>query len=212
MFEKLKQAGYTDEEAKKLEKLFNEHLDGNYVTKDRFNSVNEDNKALKKTIAERDSQLDTLKKSAGDNEALKNQIEQLKEANKNAEAQYKADLKASKTKSAVKGKIGEQAFDSDMVLSLMDLNKIELDENDNIKSGFEEQFNTLRKEKAFLFKPEQNKKTEFKFEGAKSFESNKDNADQGKPKGFGAKLAEMKLGTENTNSKASDYYFGTNQK
>lgn len=211
MFEKLKQAGYTDEEAKKLEKIFNEHLDGNYVTKDRFNSVNEDNKALKKTIAERDSQLDSLKKSAGDNEALKTQIEQLKEANKTAEAQYKAELKASKTKSAVRGKIGEQAYDSDMVVGLIDLTKIELDENDNIKSGFDEQFNTLKKEKAFLFKPEQNKKSEFKFEGAKSFESNKE-SEQGKPKGFGAKLAEMKLGTENSNSKASDYYFGTTQK
>ena len=77
MFEKLKQAGYTDEEAKKLEKIFNEHLDGNYVTKDRFNSVNEDNKSLKKQISERDNQLETLKKSAGDNQALKDEIEKI---------------------------------------------------------------------------------------------------------------------------------------
>lgn len=205
MFEKLKQAGYTDEEAKKLEKIFNEHLDGNYVTKDRFNSVNEDNKSLKKQISERDNQLETLKKSAGDNQALKDEIEKLKVANTEAKKQYEADLKASKTKAAVRSKIGEQAFDSDMVISLIDLSKIELDDNDNVKSGFDEQFNTLKKDKSFLFKPK-DEKPGFKFEGAKSVQGNKDG--EGKSEGgLGAKLAEMRIGNSAANNRASDYYF-----
>ena len=204
MFEKLKQAGYTDEEAKKIEKIFNEHLDGNYVTKDRFNTINEDNKSLKKQIGERDKQLEGLTKSAGDNQALKDQIEQLKQANADAKKQYEADLKASKTKAAVRGKIGDQAHDSDMVLSLIDMTKIELDDNDNVKSGFDEQFNALKKEKAFLFKPADSKS--FKFEGAKSLEGNKD-SEGNKADGFGAKLASMKVGISDANNRASDYYF-----
>lgn len=206
MFEKLKQAGYTDDEAKKIEKLFNEHLDGNYVTKDRFNTVNEDNKSLKKQLGERDSQLETLKKSAGDNQALQDEIEKLKTDNAAAKKQYEAELKASKTKAAVRGKIGDSAFDSDMVLSLIDLNKIELDENDNVKSGFDEQFTSLKKDKAFLFKPE-DKKGGFKFEGAKGVEGNKDGNGQKQQGGFGAQLASMKVGNGNTNGRASDYYF-----
>lgn len=208
MFEKLKQAGYTDEEAKKLEKIFNEHLDGNYVTKDRFNTVNEDNKSLKKQLGDRDSQLETLKKSAGNNEELKAQIETLKNENAAAKKQYEADLKASKTKAAVRSKIGESAFDGDMVLSLIDLTKIELDENDNVKSGFEEQFASIKKDKSFLFKPEQPKNS-FKFEGAKGVEGNKDGEGQKQSGGFGAKLAEMKVGTTDANNRASDYYFNT---
>lgn len=206
MFEKLKQAGYTDEEAKKIEKIFNEHLDGNYVTKDRFNTVNEDNKSLKKQINDRDSQLETLKKSAGDNQALKDQIETLKTENAAAKKQYEADLKASKTKAAVRSKIGESAFDSDMVLGLIDLTKIELDENDNVKSGFDEQFSSLKKDKAFLFKPE-DKKGGFKFEGAKGVEGNKDGEGQKQQGGFGAQLAAMKVGNTDANNRASDYYF-----
>ena len=45
-------------------------LNGEFVTNSRFNEVNEENKALKKSVSERDKQLDTLKASAGDNEKL----------------------------------------------------------------------------------------------------------------------------------------------
>ena len=212
MFEKLKAMGYTDDEARKLEKVFKEELDGNYVTKERFNQVNEDNKTLKSTVKERDTQLESLKKNAGDKEALESQIEQLKQSNKEAQQKYEADLKASKIKSAVKLKIGDQVHDSDMVSSLLDLSKIELDDNDNIKGGFEEQFNNLKKDKAFLFKSKEESKNNFKFEGAKNFESNKDKDDNGQSKGIGAQLAEAKLGIQGGNNRASDYYFGGSNK
>lgn len=208
MFEKLKAMGYTDEEARKLEKVFKEELDGNYVTKERFNQVNEDNKTLKSTVKERDTQLESLKKNAGDKDALEAQIEQLKQSNKEAQQKYEADLKASKIKSAVKLKIGDQVHDTDMVSSLLDLSKIELDDNDNIKGGFDEQFNNLKKDKAFLFKQKEENKNNFKFEGAKNFESNKDK-DDGQPKGIGAQLAEAKLGIQGGNNRATDYYFGS---
>lgn len=208
MYEKLKQLGYTDDEIKKIQKVFDEHLDGNYVTKDRFNSVNEDNKNLKNNLKERDAQLDTLKKSAGDNQELKDQIEKLKKENKENADKFAQELKASKTKAAVKNKLGNQVFDSDMVIGLMDLAKIELDENDNVKSGFDDQFNNLKKSKAFLFKPEQ-QKNQFRFEGASSIESNKDSGEGNKGQTIGSKLADMKLGTNNGNEKAVSYYFNS---
>ena len=69
--------GLTEEQAKSVM----DSLNGEFVTKSRFNEVNEENKALKKSVSERDKQLDTLKASAGDNEKLTQQIAELQKAN-----------------------------------------------------------------------------------------------------------------------------------
>ena len=204
MFEKLIKAGYTEEEAKKIEKIFNEHLDGNYVTKDRFNTVNEDNKNLKNQLKDRDAQLDKLGKAGNDVETLKQTIEALKQENKTTKEKYESDLKQAKIKSAVKSKISNEVHDPDLVLSLFDLNKIELDDNDNIKTGFEDQYINLKKEKSYLIKTPE--KPQIKLEGVKGFEGNKE-SNPNQSEGFGTKLANMKLGSETPNSKATDYYF-----
>ena len=64
--EELIAMGLTEEQAKKVM----DSLDGNFVTKTRFNEVNEENKTLKKSVSDRDKQLEDLKKSSGDNAAL----------------------------------------------------------------------------------------------------------------------------------------------
>ena len=51
--------GLTEEQAKKVM----DSLDGDFVTKSRFNEVNEENKRLKQDVSDRDKQLETLKKS-----------------------------------------------------------------------------------------------------------------------------------------------------
>lgn len=56
--EKLMEWGLTEEQANKVM----EGLNGSFVTKARFNEVNEENKALKAQVSERDGQIDTLKK------------------------------------------------------------------------------------------------------------------------------------------------------
>lgn len=76
--EKLMEWGLTEEQANKVM----EGLNGSFVTKSRFNEVNEENKTLKAQVSERDGQIETLKKSAGDNTELQNQITALQEANK----------------------------------------------------------------------------------------------------------------------------------
>lgn len=68
--EKLMEWGLTEEQANKVM----EGLNGSFVTKSRFNEVNEENKTLKAQVSERDGQIETLKKSAGDNTELQNQI------------------------------------------------------------------------------------------------------------------------------------------
>ena len=80
--------GLTEEQAKKVM----DSLDGNYVTKTRFNEVNEENKTLKKSVSDRDKQLEDLKKSSGDNEELKKQIETLQQENANQKKAHEAEM------------------------------------------------------------------------------------------------------------------------
>ncbi len=50
--------GLTEEQAKKVM----DSLDGSYVKKTRFNKINKESKTLKKSLSDRDKQLENLKK------------------------------------------------------------------------------------------------------------------------------------------------------
>lgn len=95
--EKLMEWGLTEEQAGKVM----EGLNGSFVTKARFNEVNTELSAAKKTIGERDAQLEELKKSTGDVEALNQRIVQLQADNKKKDEDYTAQLKSLKIGNAV---------------------------------------------------------------------------------------------------------------
>jgi hypothetical protein len=85
----LKGFGLTDDQIDQVWK----GLDGNYVTKSRFNEVNEEKKRLQESLNERDKQLEALKSESGAAEALKQQIEELQKANAEKENTHAAELK-----------------------------------------------------------------------------------------------------------------------
>lgn len=124
-----------------------------YVPKSRFDEVNEAKKAAENTIKERDKQLEDLKKSMGDNEALKAEITRLQGENKAAAAQYAADLKAMQINNAVERELavaGAKNIKAAKAL-LIDLDKAELD-GENVK-GLAEQIKKLKEgeDSNFLF-------------------------------------------------------------
>ena len=90
--EQLMAMGLTEEQAEKVI----EGLDGNFVTKTRFNEVNTELKQSKDTLKERDSQLETLKKSTGDVKALNKKITELQEENKTKDEAHQAEIKQMK--------------------------------------------------------------------------------------------------------------------
>lgn len=55
--EQLMQMGLTEEQT---QKVIDEVVDGNFILKSRFNEINEENKALKKPVSDRDRQLRDL--------------------------------------------------------------------------------------------------------------------------------------------------------
>ena len=99
--EQLMAMGLTDEQATKVLEAVKTDLDGNYVTKARFNEVNTSLNQAKETVKERDQQLDTLKKSTSDVDGLKKQIETLQAENKQNDEKHQAEIKQLKFDTAL---------------------------------------------------------------------------------------------------------------
>ena len=149
--ELLAKIGIAKENMESAEKEFKAFLDGSYVPKSRFNEVNEEKKTLQTTIADRDKQLETLKKNSGDAEGLKKQIEQLQADNKKAKEESEAKMKELQFNNAIKLAIVEKAQDIDIVSGLFDKTKLILGEDGKV-TGLDEQLKALEKDKPFLFK------------------------------------------------------------
>ena len=79
-------------EKETIDKVLDENSKDIGKAKGQLDSVQAELETAKNTIKERDTQLADLKKTAGDNEALKNQITQLQEANKTKDAEMQAEI------------------------------------------------------------------------------------------------------------------------
>lgn len=165
--------GLTEEQIKSIVDGVEKNYDG-FVPSHRFNEVNEAKKQLESDLKDRDKQLTDLKKSVGDNEDLKKQIDQLQTDNKKKDEDYQTKLKDMAVTSAIKLAVAGEVHDPDLLLGILDKSKIEIDENGNIKTGLDDQVKALRESKAFLFVQ---KEDDTKFKGAKPID--------GKDKGGG---------------------------
>lgn len=141
-------------------------------------SIKAELKTAKDTIQERDTQLEGLKKSAGDNEELKKQIEILQNENKTTKEKYEADLKELQITNAIKLAIADKAQDVDLVAGLFDKSKLILGDDGKV-TGLEEQLKGIQESKAFLFKTDENNNnqnnqntTGFKFGGVQNTTQN----------------------------------------
>lgn len=107
-------------------------------------SVQTELDALKEQIKERDKQIDGLKKSSGDNEELKKQIEELQKANKEKDAAHAAEMLKIKLDSAVEKALTESgAKNVKAVRALLNLEGAELDDKGLVK-GLDKQIEALK--------------------------------------------------------------------
>jgi len=132
---------------------------------------------LKGQVADRDSQLETLKNSTGDVEAMKTQIATLQADNKAKDDAHAAEIKQLKIDNAVNSALtGAKAKNVTAVKALLkDLDKAELADDGTIK-GLAEQIEALQKSDAYLFDAAPSKKTKVK--GAEPGESGKEDGDE----------------------------------
>ena len=167
--------GVDEELAAKLETASLEELKG-FIPKARFDEVNNEKKKLELDVRDRDSQLETLKNSTGDVEALKKQITDLQADNKKKDEEHAAEVRQLKIDAAIDAALsGAKAKNTTAVKALLkDLDKAELADDGTIK-GLAEQIEALQKSDAYLFDTTTKKKTQVK--GAKPGESGNDDGD-----------------------------------
>lgn len=145
--------GLTEEQAKKVM----DSLDGNYVTKTRFNEVNEENKTLKKSVSDRDKQLEDLKKSSGDNEELKKQIETLQQENANQKKAHDAEMTQLRLDNAIDAALtATGAKNIKAVRALIDTSKVKIGEDGKL-TGFDDLLSAVQKSDSYLFTEKQQK-------------------------------------------------------
>ena len=138
--------GLTEEQAKKVLEAVKE-----YVPKTQLGEVEQERDSLKATIAERDTQLETLKKSSGDNAALQQQIADLQKANEEQQKAHDAEITQLRLDNAVEAALlTAGAKNVKAVRALMDADKLKL-EKDGTVSGLSEQIKAIQKSDDYLF-------------------------------------------------------------
>lgn len=142
--------GLTEEQATKCAEASKTEL-ATFIPKSRFDEVNEAKKTAEANVKERDKQIETLKKDNGDNAELQKQIETLQTQNKEAEKKYNEDLKNLQLTNAIKLALSGKAQDEDLVAGLFDKSKLIIGDDGKV-TGLTEQLESLKKDKAFLFK------------------------------------------------------------
>lgn len=139
--------------AKKAAEASENELKG-YVSKEAYDTAEQQRKQLEGSVNDYKTQLETLKSTAGDNEALKQQITTLQEQNKQKDADHQKELNDLKMTNAIKMSIASTAQDGDLVAGLIDRAKLILGDDGKV-TGLDEQVKALKESKPFLFKPEQ---------------------------------------------------------
>ena len=177
--------GLTEEQADKVM----DSLNGDFVTKSRFNEVNTELKAARTALSERDKQLEELKKV--DAAALQAQITQLQADNKQKDADYAAQLKALKISNAVELALTDaKARNNTAAKALLAdfISKAELTDDGTVK-GLADEVKKLaeNEETAFLFE----KAAAGGFKGAKP-------AEKGDPPGINGMTLERLRGMNAT--------------
>lgn len=146
--------GLTEEQATKAADATKKELES-YVDKQTHEVLKKENTNLKATVKENSTQLENLKKSAGDNEELKKQIETLQADSQKKDQEYQAQIKDMSLNNAIKMAIAGKVHDEDLAAGLFDKSKLILGDDGKV-TGLDEQLKGLEESKAFLFKQPDN--------------------------------------------------------
>jgi len=122
-----------------------------FIPKEKFNAINEQVKALKTQLGERDEQLDTLKKQAKDNSELTDKIDKLQEENKKVKEDAEAKTLQQKFDFALELKLRDfKVKNVKAVKALLAVDKLKLNDDETF-IGLEEQIKTLKETDEYLF-------------------------------------------------------------
>lgn len=153
-----------------VDTILDEHSTAIGKLKGEIDTLQAENNNLKGDITNRDTQLENLKNSTEDVEGLKTQIATLQAENQANTEKHTQEMNALKKSVAIeKGLSNAKARNIKAVLGLLDLDKIELEEDGSLK-GLSEQIDGLLQDdnSKFLFETETKQK---QFKGAEPGET-----------------------------------------
>lgn len=164
----LEDLGLTKEQADAVMKINGADIENaKSVSAAEITNLQTEIEGLNGQVKERDKQLEDLKKSAGDNEELQKQIEQLQTDNATAKANHESEMNQLKVEYAVeKALTGANAKNIKAVKALLDLDDAKLDKDGNVK-GLQEQIDKLvsGEDTKFLFNEVQQSQQQQTFRG-----------------------------------------------
>lgn len=127
---------------------------GGYVSQSKYDALASQLASTEKLLTDKTSEYETLKATAGDNEALRNQITQMQTDFETEKNQIKADAAETLKKAKVTAQIMSDYHPKDVndILTHIDFAKITEDGDKLI--GVKEQVDPLKESKAYLFEDE----------------------------------------------------------
>lgn len=144
--------GLTEEQAEKVLGAVKE-----YVPKTQLAEVERERDGLKATVKDRDTQLETLKKSSGDNESLQKQIADLQKANEDQQKAHETEIAQLRLDNAIDSALlAAGAKNVKAARSLLDMEKLRL-EKDGTVTGLSDQIKAIQKSDAYMFAEKQQK-------------------------------------------------------
>lgn len=129
---------------------------GDYVSKGKYEALETQLNNTQTLLTDTASKLETALQNAGDNEALRQEIENIKNANQTDVANIKAEYDAKLKKAAVMAEV-TKAGANDPADILPHLNMEAITVSDNGIVGLTDQLEPIKTAKPYLFKGEQKK-------------------------------------------------------
>lgn len=143
--EQLKAMGFDDKQIADIMKAHKEVIDKDYVTKVRFNEINEENKLNKEAIIERDKKVEELSKSGATAETLQKELADLKVKQEEERKQHDEKIDQMLLNGKVEAALTEaKALNITAAKSLIDMGKVSLLKDKTGVSGLAEQIAALK--------------------------------------------------------------------
>ena len=136
--------------SEEIEKQVEAKIGEGFVARNDFNNRGEELKSAKEQLAQRDADIATLKKGAGENDDLKKQITELQAKHKAETEAAAGELAKSRMTAAVDlALVTAGARSVKATKALLEMEKVKMDGEALL--GLSEQIETLKKEQSYLF-------------------------------------------------------------
>lgn len=134
--------------------------DGSYVPADKYDVEKGKSGTAEKALK---AAAEALKEigGSGDPQKLADDVAKAKSTLENLQGDYQTQIAKLQKTTALKLALANDAYDPEDIITRIDLDKIDLDENGEVKSDLGALIQPIRESKEYLFKPKEKKETEF---------------------------------------------------